>query len=165
MKKVVVIVLIMLLIVTGGLLTSRRTPGIVVDAPVITTSSPQPAETPSPETGTGRTRGPEQKTLAIGGTTEINGITVTLRSLEEDSRCPQQVVCIHAGSVSVQATVSDGTVHATRVFSTNAAPFLFEGYAIKILSVTPQRITTSDIQASDYRITFEVSPTATGDNI
>ncbi|MDB5254645.1 MAG: hypothetical protein JWL92_21 [Candidatus Nomurabacteria bacterium] len=164
MKKTLLIILIIVLIVLGGIAASRHE----AEAPVITPSTTDISTTtpePTPSTDT-RARGPERKTIAIGASAEVNGVIIKVNSLVQDSRCPTKVTCIQAGSVSVKATVSNGTVSTDHEFNSNTRPFAFEGYSIAIVDVTPvPTIAPNAIKLSDYRITFEVIPTAKGDTI
>ncbi len=168
MKKTVLIILVILIVVLGGLLLTRNSPESTAVAPVTDTATDLPLTVPEP-TPTNpdtRVRGPEQKTIAIGASGEANGVIIKITSLVQDSRCPTKVTCIQAGSVAVKTTVSAGKVSVDHEFATNTAPFAFEGYSIRIVSVTPVPTTAPNaIKLSDYRVTFEVTPTAKGDNI
>ncbi|MEO5645932.1 MAG: hypothetical protein ABIO57_02585 [Candidatus Paceibacterota bacterium] len=172
MKKTVVIILIILVILFGGLLLSHNDPSTTVIAPSVTDTSmptntvPDTINQPVPSTDGTRVKGPERKTIAIGASAELAGMIIKVTSLAQDSRCPTQVTCIQAGSVGIHATVTKGGVTVDHDFASNTAPFVFEGYSIAMVNVTPVPTTGANaIKLSDYRLTFEATPTAKGDTI
>jgi hypothetical protein len=170
MKKPLIIILAAAVIIIGIILIARKQDAVVV-APVTDTAA-LPADTvgsdttPSSTSGT-RVRGPEEKTLMIGQDGVIvDGITIKVVSLMQDSRCPTDVTCIQAGTVGVKTTVTKGKVTTSHDFITGTKPFSFQGYNIEIVNVIPSKISTAPaIKLSDYRITFRAQPTAKGDNI
>jgi hypothetical protein len=167
MKKTVVIILIILIIVLGGLaVLPRNHAAITVVAPETSVPTPPTNFSTPADTSENRAQGPVQKTIAIGASGQLGNVIIKIDSLIQDSRCPTQVTCIQAGSVSVHATVSKGTVAVSHDFISTGTPFMFEGYSIKIVNVTPVPTTGANTVAlSDYRVTFEATPIARGDNI
>jgi hypothetical protein len=173
MKNTVAIIILILVLIFGGLLIVRGNRETTAVAPTTDTVMPAPVTTstgtstaPATTTDAGRVKGPEQKTIAIGASGELAGMIIKINSLGQDSRCPTKVQCIQAGSVTLKTTVSKGKIVVDHEFITTAAPFVFEGYSIAIVNVTPVPTTsTGAIKLADYRVTFEATPTAKGDNI
>ncbi len=153
MKKTLLIIVIVLVVIFAGILIFRKKDDAVVVAPNADTSS----QTTSSTTGTAK---PAQKAVQIGQSTVIDGVTIKLTNLKGDSRCPEGVACLQAGSFAVMATVSEGKVSVQHEFITGTAPFSFQGYDFSIASVTPAPISGGvAIKPTDYRITFQAVPT------
>lgn len=115
-------------------------------------------------TDEGRVRGPEDVSFVVGDTKEAAGLFVTLNAVVEDSRCPTDVTCVWAGRTTVNVTLESGEKTTTLELSSEE-PVVFAGYEVSILSVSPEPISTVQIQESDYAVTLHVAPTATGENI
>lgn len=172
MKKSLFIIIIVLIVILGAVVILKPTESTVV-APETSTSIPTETTTPNtPETsqasttGGSRVKGPEEVTIKIGESGAVAGMIIKINGLGQDSRCPTDVTCIQAGSVTLKTTVSHGAISTNHDFISTAAPFVFEGYSIAIKNVTPvPKKSTGDIKLADYRITFEATPTAKGDNI
>lgn len=94
--------------------------------------------------------------LGIGQEAKIGGLNIKINKLTQDSRCPIDVVCIQAGSVSVSATFIDKTHSETMNISSDKGPYNFGDYAVSIVSVTPATKSTKQISPNEYRITFHV---------
>lgn len=75
----------------------------------------------------------------------------------EDSRCPEDVDCVWAGSAKVQIKVSKGK-SATQVFelNTNQAPNMitFQGYKIEITGLSPSLKSNDDKDKIRYMASF-----------
>ena len=83
------------------------------------------------------------------------GFSLRPTSVLEDSRCPQGVQCIQAGTVRVSARTrsgSDTSAHEFKLGSTVSV----SGTKVTLLSVEPQKQKDKTIQNSDYRLTFRV---------
>jgi hypothetical protein len=94
-------------------------------------------------------------TLALGQTGQVGNVTITPRAVAEDSRCPSDVQCIQAGTVRVRATVTSGLGTADQVFILGE-PVTTEAEAVTLVRVEPAKVSTSQIQESEYRFTFKV---------
>jgi len=93
--------------------------------------------------------------LAIGASATINGTTIGVLDLTEDSRCPVDVQCIQAGTVRVRASID--TYDKAFTF-TLSKPQVVGDATITLVSVIPaQKFSTQTVQLSDYRFTFTVS--------
>ncbi len=119
-------------------------------------------------------------TLAFGGLVETNAqaaqkinvlvgkqkkatrskITVKFVSLIEDSRCPDDANCIHAGNARIKVTVSKpGSRPITFEANTNLGEKgnIYEGYAIYLTNLTPIPSANVRINRNAYTATFSVS--------
>lgn len=99
-------------------------------------------------------------TLGIGETASFRGISIRPVSLSEDSRCPQGVQCIQAGTVrvNVQATYDNGaTVNQIVRLGSET---VFGTFSVGLTSVEPAQRQNVTIDPEDYRFTFKVSQSA-----
>ncbi|HEX8501813.1 MAG TPA: hypothetical protein VF659_14615 [Pyrinomonadaceae bacterium] len=88
------------------------------------------------------------------------GFGVKLEEVAEDSRCPQGVNCIWAGSVRVVLLLTVPGAEPVRAeVNTNRAPraVRFEGHDVTLLRVLPPKVNGKDIAPGDYVITLSVS--------
>lgn len=99
---------------------------------------------------------PTLGTVRVGQTTFINGVRVTLNAVAQDSRCPANVVCIQAGSVTVNVTLQSNTDKETRDIVSSQPPVAFDSYLISIGEITPAQVSGLDIRPGDYMLTFKV---------
>ena len=94
--------------------------------------------------------------LAIGANTTVNGTTIGVLSLVEDSRCPVDVQCIQAGTVRVRASIDSYDKDFT--FTLGQSQVVGDAI-ITLTSVVPaQKYSKQTVQPSDYRFTFSVVP-------
>ncbi len=87
-------------------------------------------------------------------------ITVKFVSLIEDSRCPDDANCIHAGNARIKVTVSKpGSAPVTFEANTNlgAKGDVYEGYAIYLTNLTPIPRANVRLNRNAYTATFSVS--------
>lgn len=120
------------------------------------TSTPQVTETPEVLS--------YGKVVAkIGQSLNFPGLKITPLSIAEDSRCPQDVQCIQAGTVRVVISVVSGMGTSTNTLSLGKF-VTTEAEKITFLSATPERMTTTAPKPNEYVLTFEVikSSTQTG---
>lgn len=103
----------------------------------------------------------QQVTLRLNKQTSVmrNKLTIKFVSVE-DSRCPQDVDCVWAGNakVTVKLTNSRGKSQ-TLDLNTNLQPrtIKFEGYEIKLGSVTPTPRSNVRIDPNGYAASFTVT--------
>lgn len=93
-------------------------------------------------------------TIGVGGTATINGVQITALNLVQDSRCPVDVQCIQAGTVTVRAAVD--SFNKDFVFTLGEAQEI-GNLIVKLESVTPAKNSKETIKTSDYRFTFSVT--------
>ncbi len=81
--------------------------------------------------------------------------SITPLQVVEDSRCPTDVQCIQAGTVRVKATLSGELGAYTATLELNK-PLVNEEVSITLVSVLPNKLSTHQTDASEYRFVFEV---------
>ncbi len=94
--------------------------------------------------------------LAIGQMKKLGDLSVILNSVSNDSRCPIDVQCIQAGTVSVTITLIDSTHTETKNIRSDQAAYIFGKNTISIVNVSPVPHSQKRIINSDYRVTFQV---------
>lgn len=109
--------------------------------------------------------------VTASSTPEKNSATVTVKIAQkvglltssimplkvvEDSRCPEDVQCIQAGTVRVQATLMSANGTATQTFTLNK-PITTESETITLTAVRPSKKSTVTIAPQDYVFTFTVT--------
>lgn len=97
-------------------------------------------------------------TLAVGERGTAGGISVGLVAIDEDSRCPEDVVCVWAGNVKARASLRTGTGDAPVTLNSGLEPYSADvgTYRVRIVEVLPRRTTGSAIPPGDYRVTLRV---------
>jgi hypothetical protein len=99
--------------------------------------------------------------LKPGAEVAVEGadFTMLLGGVPEDSRCPQGVDCIWAGSVSAELVFCGPKAERSGRLNTNAAPRVlkYRGRYFRILKVSPPRVEGREIKPADYVVTLEVS--------
>jgi hypothetical protein len=159
MKKFYIMLLVIIVLAVAFFsmnVLETQAPGVIVDSGVIDSGTDTYTDTHT-NSGSGRVRAPEDVTLKVGESKLVMGeLTLTLNALVNDYRCPTDVVCIEAGAVNTNITVSDGTETVTQNYSSDGVPGLFLGYNISITDVTPQALSTKPIAPSEYAVTFRV---------
>lgn len=96
-------------------------------------------------------------TLSLNETGSLYGVRITPLTVIEDSRCPQDVACIQAGQVRIQADLIDGMGTSTTEFTLGAKePVSSEVALFWLTAVVPQKISTTQTEDAQYRFTFTV---------
>jgi hypothetical protein len=106
-----------------------------------------PAQTPKP--------GAKLFRASIGEKIVADSVAITLLEIVEDSRCPQGVQCIQAGTVRVRGDVAAPNIYVQRTFKLNE-PLVIGGTTITLVDVTPLPRSGIRIDSADYRFTFEI---------
>ncbi len=89
-----------------------------------------------------------------------NGVYITPLEVIEDSRCPTDINCMWVGTVRVTVKLEIGTSSQISELSfSNSVIFL--GKKISLVSIFPNRISTTTIPLSSYRFEFKVTGTTT----
>ncbi|HEV3469789.1 MAG TPA: hypothetical protein VG148_10745 [Pyrinomonadaceae bacterium] len=109
--------------------------------------------------------------LKTGEEVAVEGadFAMLLAGVPEDSRCPEGVHCIWAGSVGAELVFCGPRSEKSARLNTNTPPRVlkYRGRYIRILKVGPARAEGREIKPSDYVITLEVSrqpPAALGED-
>ncbi|OYX66678.1 MAG: hypothetical protein B7Y88_02215 [Sphingomonadales bacterium 32-64-17] len=99
---------------------------------------------------------PAGSTVALNDSVAVGPLVATPLKVVEDSRCPMNARCIRAGEAIVTTRVSDGERTVTADL-TLGEPAQALGYAVRLSSVTPARMTNTTLAARDYRFTYELA--------
>ena len=95
-------------------------------------------------------------TLGVGEKVQTEGLSITLNSLVQDSRCPIDVQCIQAGAVNTNVTLTDSTHTVTKNFPSDGVPETFGDYKISIINIAPPRMSGREVAQNEYKITFHI---------
>jgi len=101
---------------------------------------------------------PNSVVLPMGHTGRVGDILITFNSVVEDSRCPAGVMCIQAGSVTANVTLTSGGKTETFNLPQDQVPHEFNGYHISIKGAEPLKRQHGEIAQSEYVVTFGVLP-------
>ena len=103
------------------------------------------------------------KTISSGSATArlresvvVRGITITPHTVEEDSRCPIDVVCVQSGTVRVTTMIDDVLGTRDQVF-TLGNTITTEDYSVTLVRVDPTPHSDTSINNGEYTLTFKVS--------
>jgi hypothetical protein len=103
--------------------------------------------TPTPITGSAK----------VGGQVTIDGTSIGVLNLVEDSRCPVDVQCIQAGTVRVRTSIN--AMNRDFIFTLGQAQEV-NGVTISLIAVSPaQKNSKVTVPPSDYVFTFSVTTT------
>jgi hypothetical protein len=109
---------------------------------------------------------PEHVALKRAYSYAFNEFTLTFIDVVDDSRCPEQVVCVSAGNAQIAVTAAGTTIAkpviavVTKQFlNTNVEPrsLKVSGATVTLDSLTPHRITTDYILHSSYTAYFTIT--------
>lgn len=165
MKKFYIILLVVIVFAVAFFslnVVKTHAPGVVVDSGIVDDSGDTNTNADT-HTESGRVRAPEDVTLKVGESKTVMGdVILTFNTLVNDYRCPTDVVCIEAGAVNTNITVSDGEKTVTENYSSDGVPGEFLGYKISITDVQPGALSTKPIAPGDYSVTFHIESAYAG---
>ena len=97
--------------------------------------------------------------MKIGETIGVGELRLTFRSVEGDSRCPIDAVCVWAGDAEIALKIEQGNQAAVAALHTMLEPKKTEwnGYTIQLVSVQPARSAATPIDPKDYRAQLVVT--------
>ena len=97
--------------------------------------------------------------IKIGETIGVGDLRLTFRSVEGDSRCPIDVVCVWAGDAEIALKIEQGSQAAVAALHTMLEPKKTEwnGYTISFVSIAPSRNAATAIDPKDYRAQLVVT--------
>lgn len=98
---------------------------------------------------------PHRVEAAINQKVSALGVSVTPIEVLEDSRCPEGVQCIWAGTVRIRATLSSGMGTASQEFKLNES-VTTEAETITLVDVTPKKDKSTTTKPGDYRFVFVI---------
>jgi hypothetical protein len=108
--------------------------------------SPAPASAPDTASG-----GSGSVTLALGKTGVADGASIAPLEVLNDSRCPTDVLCIQAGTISVRTSVNGANYDLTLGESIQAGD-----RSVTLVEAAPAPISKSQIKPGEYRLTYKV---------
>ncbi len=165
-KDIIVITAVVILVLVGaGTALGYWQQGKAANpAPVVTATTTQQTSpvvsTPTKPVSTTPPAGPfvhayGTVTLSLGQSAKFPDVTITPISITQDSRCPVDVQCIQAGTVSVSVRISSPSSTDTQTITLGKAYTLPAG-TITLTSVTPSKNSKTSISDASYRLTFDV---------
>ena len=91
--------------------------------------------------------------MKIGESVTLNDLRLTFRSVEGDSRCPIDAVCVWAGDAEIALKIEQAGKAAVAALHTTLDPKKTEwnGYTIQLVSLAPAPKSTAQIDPADYR--------------
>ena len=107
-------------------------------------------------TGSRGDQGPVLVEVKLNEAGTVLGEKITPISIVEDSRCPIDVMCIQAGTVRLATKIESSLGDSTQTI-TVGTPVTTESAIITLMKVTPDKNSKIQINASDYRFTFQVT--------
>lgn len=116
------------------------------------------AECPT-NTGTPPTPEVEATVAVLNQRILTQGMHITPLEVVSDSRCPIDVQCIQAGTVTLRTLIEVGTNSETLTLTLNKA-ITFVGKRVTLVSATPAKSSKQTILPSDYKLGFEVTDVA-----
>jgi hypothetical protein len=114
-------------------------------------------------TGAVRPIGLNQETeLSPGQSVQSGSLRVTFTRVENDSRCPADVVCVWEGDALVKIEVSEqpGDPVARELHtsgSAGASEITYGGFRIELVRLSPQTHSQQPIPAQDYRLVLKLT--------
>jgi hypothetical protein len=147
-KGILVASMIAVLLVWGFL-------GVKEEVEVSPTPTPVSSTTPAPLPQTPTTLPFGETSLKIGETATFPGLSLTLRRMFDDSRCPTGVTCIWAGTVKAEIVVSSGLGISTSTIELGNS-ITTEAEEITLKAVSPHPKEGSPIDPKSYVATFSV---------
>ncbi|MCK9344883.1 MAG: Gmad2 immunoglobulin-like domain-containing protein [Candidatus Pacebacteria bacterium] len=94
--------------------------------------------------------------LGISETGQAGDVSITVKKLTEDSRCPQGVQCMWAGAFRVEVALASASNKETTTITLGESAHFFDGRSISITSATPFPKNGVRITENDYAITFHL---------
>lgn len=129
--------------------TTTKTTQVTQPKKTTTTSPAKPTPAPTQTTTT------NSNYISIGQRVLLNGIYVTPVQVTYDSRCPVDVQCIQAGTVELGVLLENGG-NTQNVIISLAKPFAFDGKTVTLTNVSPAKVSTKVITASEYKFLITV---------
>ncbi len=142
--------------------TARATPTVTPSARPTSTVTPTATAPPSPVAATRVVALGQPVTLRPTIEVEVGGTSTTLifEGVDHDSRCPTDVTCVQAGSVTALFDVWDGrAAHrgAVTLPSVGPATVTLGPLEVTLLAVEPAPNSKKPTQAFDYRAVVSIS--------
>lgn len=96
-------------------------------------------------------------TAALGETVSGFGVSLTPLAVEEDSRCPKDVMCIWEGALRVSVRLESGMGTSTMPFTLSSEePVTTETASLWLIEAVPYPMANDSIEDGEYRFTFRI---------
>ena len=99
-----------------------------------------------------------QATGRIGETVSIHDVAITPIEVIEDSRCPVEVQCVHAGFLRVRVEIRTWREARTETMELNRGLALEDARSLRLTDAAPVRRHGEPPAPGDYRLTFTMGP-------
>lgn len=100
-------------------------------------------------------RGAKLVKVRLGETKEVSGLSLNLKDIVEDSRCPIGSNCIWEGRLKASVDVSTPSGSTNQIYEiTQSAELL--GWKITLLEAEPKAVTGVVLSDEDYILSFSV---------
>ncbi len=99
-----------------------------------------------------------EATARLGETARIGDVSIRPVEVVQDSRCPVDVQCIHAGFFHVRVEIRTAREARTEVMELRRGIALEDARSLRLTEVTPARRTAPEQGPLDYRMTFALGP-------
>lgn len=86
-----------------------------------------------------------------------HGLTVEFVRVVEDSRCPTDMTCVWAGEIKVQLSTRIDAAEAEQHEIAAGQHAKVGEFQLFVVNVEPERISTREISAAEYRVTLKVT--------
>jgi len=96
--------------------------------------------------------------VGVGKTTFVNGARITLNKVVQDSRCPVDVQCIQAGSVTANISLKSDTDSETINIESGKSPIQFDSFFVSLENIAPSKVASHELDPQSYILTFKVIP-------
>ncbi|MEO6387809.1 MAG: hypothetical protein ABIT16_09390 [Croceibacterium sp.] len=97
---------------------------------------------------------PEGSSVGINQPVVVGRLYATPEAVSEDSRCPENALCIWAGQLIVNTQI-DGSGWRETTPLTLGVPYSTHGTSITLVSGLPEKRTDQETQPSDYRFAYQ----------
>ncbi len=94
--------------------------------------------------------------VGVGKKVFINGILITLNKIVQDSRCPIDVQCIQAGSVTANVSLKSDTDSETIDIESDKPAVGFDSFLVSIKNIKPPKVSGQKTDPQGYILTFKV---------
>lgn len=99
-----------------------------------------------------------EATARLGQTVAIGDVRLTPLEVVEDSRCPAEVMCVHAGFFRVRTEIRTARESRTEIVEWNRGLALEDARSLRITRISPERSQASPSGPGSYRLTYTLGP-------
>ena len=126
---------------------------LVITLAACSSNSVSDTSAPSQPDGTTSQQEVGKAVMKVGESIVLNDLRLTFRSVEGDSRCPADAVCVWAGDAEIALKIEQGSQVAVAALHTTLEPkkTVWNGYTISLVAVTPTRKASTSVDPADYR--------------